>query len=89
MSGGLVGPDGLALDANGNLAVAHCGLGTVWLFNRLGEPIARILSCGGLMTTNLAFGGVDGKQLFITESDSGKILVANLDIPGQPLYSHA
>jgi gluconolactonase len=27
LSGGLAGPDGLAMDAEGNLAIAHCGLG--------------------------------------------------------------
>ena len=37
LSGGLAGPDGMALDAEGNLAVAHAGLGTVWLFNRIGD----------------------------------------------------
>lgn len=89
LSGGLAGPDGMALDAEDNLAVAHCGLGTVWLFSRLGEPLRRIRSCTGLATTNVAFGGPDGRQLFITESDTGTILVADMEIPGQPLYSHA
>lgn len=89
LSGGLAGPDGLALDAQDNLVIAHCGLGTVWLFSRLGEPLARIRSCAGILTTNVAFGGVDGKQLFITESESGKILVANMEIPGQALYAHS
>ena len=46
MSGG-GGPDGLAMDARGNLAVAHLGLGTVWLFSALGEPLLRIRSCAG------------------------------------------
>src|SRR3546814_20935713 len=36
LSGGLYGPDGLAIDVEGNLAVAHCGLGPVWIFARLG-----------------------------------------------------
>lgn len=87
LSGGLAGPDGLALDAEGNLAIAHCGLGTVWLFSRLGEPLRRIRSCTGISTTNIAFGGVDGKQLFITESDTGTILVADMEVPGNPLYA--
>src|SRR5512133_2942510 len=50
LSGGLGGPDGLAIDCAGSLAVAHIGLGTVWLFSALGEPLARIKSCAGLAT---------------------------------------
>jgi gluconolactonase len=88
LSGGLTGPDGLALDEEGGLAIAHCGLGTVWLFSRLGEPVYRIKSCEGLSTTNVAYGGPDRKFLYITESDSGTILRAKLPVAGQPLYSH-
>jgi gluconolactonase len=89
MSGGLAGPDGLAMDAAGNLVVAHAGLGSVWVFSRLGEPCLRIRSPRGLATTNVAFGGPDGRDLFITESDSGSILRARLEHPGRRLFSHA
>lgn len=88
LSGGLGGPDGLAIDEAGNLAVAHIGLGAVWLFSRLGEPLARINSCQGLATTNLAYGGRDRKTLYITESESGCILTASVDVPGQLMFSH-
>jgi gluconolactonase len=88
LSGGLGGPDGLAIDSAGNLAVAHIGLGTVWLFSHLGEPLARIQSCAGLATTNLAYGGPDGKTLYITESETGTVLQARLDVAGRPLFSH-
>ncbi len=88
LSGGLAGPDGLAMDAQGNLAIAHCGLGTVWLFSRLGEPLYRMRSPAGLATTNVAYGGPGNKHLYVTESDSGSILVAELPTPGLPLYSH-
>ena len=87
MSGG-VGPDGLAVDQKGNLAVAHVGLGSVWLFSPQGEPLYRIRSCRGLRTTNIAYGGPDGKSLFITETETGSILKAELPVPGQPMYSH-
>jgi len=87
MSGGS-GPDGLALDQAGNLYVAHAGLGAVWKFSPQGEPILRINSCAGKMTTNIAFGGKDNQDLFITESDSGSVLVARMDTPGQALFSH-
>lgn len=75
---GGVGPDGLAFDAQGNLAVAHAGLGTVWVFSALGEPHYRVRSCTGLMTTNIAFGPDGG--LYITESSSGTVLRAELPI---------
>jgi gluconolactonase len=88
LSGGLGGPDGLAIDSAGNLAVAHIGLGTVWLFSHLGEPLARIKSCAGLATTNLAYGGPDNRTLYITESDSGSVLCVQLEVPGQTMFSH-
>jgi gluconolactonase len=88
LSGGLGGPDGLAIDSAGNLAVAHIGLGTVWLFSHLGEPLARIRSCAGLATTNLAYGGPDLKTLYITESDSGSVLCVRLEVPGSTMFSH-
>jgi gluconolactonase len=87
MSGGS-GPDGMALDAQGNLFVAHAGMGAVWMFSPRGEPLLRIDSCAGQMTTNIAFGGQDNRDLYITESETGSILVARMDIPGQPMYSH-
>jgi len=88
LSGG-GGPDGLALDSEGRLAIAHVGLGTVWIVDRLGEPVYRIRSCKGLHTTNVAFGGPDRRMLHITESETGTILVADLDVSGKPLFSGA
>ena len=88
LSGG-GGPDGLALDAEGRLAIAHVGLGAVWVVDRLGEPVYRVRSCRGLHTTNVAFGGPGGRTLHITESESGTILAADLDVPGKALFSHA
>ena len=38
MTGG-TGPDGMAMDERGNFAVCHVGLGTVWLFSPIGEPL--------------------------------------------------
>lgn len=88
LSGG-VGPDGLAMDENGNLAVCHVGLGSVWLFDAVGEPLCRIVSCtGGRATTNCAYGGPDRRTLFITESATGAIIRAEMEVPGRHLYSH-
>lgn len=88
LSGG-GGPDGLAIDEQGNLAVAHSGLGSVWLFSAHGEPMYRIRSCAaGRMTTNLAYGGKERRTLFITESATGSILAADLPVPGLTMFAH-
>jgi gluconolactonase len=88
LSGGLAGPDGMAVDEAGNLVVVHAGFGTVWQFDPLGEPIARIRSCAGIRTTNVAYGGPDRRTLFITEAEHGVILTARMPVPGRPMYSH-
>ncbi|MFC7397337.1 SMP-30/gluconolactonase/LRE family protein [Chelatococcus sp. GCM10030263] len=88
LSGGWGGPDGLALDAEGRLFIAHVGMGSVWVVDRFGEPVYRIRSCAAMHTTNLAFGGPEGRSLFITESGSATILKAELDVPGKPMFSH-
>ncbi len=88
LSGGGGGPDGLALDEQGRLAVAHVGLGTVWVFDAMGEPVYRVKSCMGTHTTNVAFGWPDRHTLYITESESATILKAELDVPGKLMYSH-
>jgi gluconolactonase len=88
LSGGLAGPDGMAIDEEGGLSVCHAGMGSVWLFNRIGEPLYRLKSCDGLSTTNLAYGGAERKTVFITDSDSGAILTAEVPVPGRLMYSH-
>jgi len=87
LSGG-GGPDGLAVDSAGNIAVAHIGLGIVWLFSPRGIPIARVESSVGFHTTNMAYGGAQGRTLFITESESGSLLQAEMPAPGLTLFSH-
>ena len=88
LSGGWGGPDGLALDEDGNLTVAHVGLGSVWIFDKHGEPRFRVRSCAGMHTTNVAYGGPDNRTLYITESGTGSILFADLPTAGKPMYSH-
>jgi gluconolactonase len=83
------GPDGLAMDESGNLAVAHPLGGSVWLFNPQGEPVLRVRSPAGPVTTNLAYGGFGRDTLFITESRTGSILRCRMPIPGRRLYSHS
>lgn len=88
LSGGLAGPDGLALDEDGNLAVVHAQFGSVWLFDRWGEPLLRIRSCAGRALTNLAYGGPDRRTLFILDAETGSILTARMPAPGRKMFSH-
>lgn len=82
LSGGLSGPDGLALDEEGGLVVAHAGMGC-WRFDRLLRPTHFIEPGVGLFVTNIAF---KDKRLFMTESESGTILVADLPVAGRTMY---
>jgi gluconolactonase len=87
LSGGLAGPDGLAMDEESNLSIAHSQHGTVWLFSKYGEPLYRIRSCAGKSVTNLAYGGPDRKTLYITEAETGSILTAQMKVSGRSMYS--
>lgn len=79
------GPDGLAVDAEGNVLVCNPGLGYVWLLNHRAEPVKIWRSPAGASTTNLAFGGADRRTLYCTESTTGSILIAQAPHAGLPL----
>jgi len=79
------GPDGLAVDINGRLVIANPGLGYVWILNTRAEPELILRGPAGASTTNMAYGGVDGRTLFVTDSTHGDILCAELDAAGTPL----
>jgi gluconolactonase len=72
------GPDGMTMDSAGRLFVAHASLGHVFVFAPNGEMIARIKSCAGSTCTNVAIGGAKADRLYITESGSGSVLVADI-----------
>lgn len=82
LSGGLSGPDGLALDEEGGLVVAHAGMG-VWRFDKLLRPTHFIEPPGGIFTTNIAF---NGRRIYATESESGTILMADLPVAGATMF---
>jgi gluconolactonase len=88
LNGGL-GPDGLALDAEDGLAIAHIGRGVVWLYDRYGDLALRIECPGDDFSTNLAFGGDDGRTLYITGSATDTIFQVQLPAPGRKLFSHS
>jgi gluconolactonase len=80
------GPDGLAVDGQGRLIVANPGLGYAWVLNHRAEPVLVLRSTEGMSLTNIAFGGAGRKTLYCTESVSGSILRAELDVAGLPVH---
>ena len=42
----------------------------------------------GVGTTNVAYGGPDRKTVYVTESETGTILKATLEVAGKLMYSH-
>lgn len=81
-SHGPSGPDGLAVDERGRVIVANPGLGVAWVLDPRAEPDIVLRSCAGSSLTNVAFGGPERKTLYCTESVSGSVLVADLDVAG-------
>jgi gluconolactonase len=75
---GASGPDGLTMDKAGRLFVAHASLGQVFVFAPNGEVIARIKSCAGPTCTNVAIGGKNRDRLYVTESATGTVLMADI-----------
>jgi len=80
------GPDGLAVDQQGRVIVANPGLGYAWVLNHRAEPVLVLRSTEGMSLTNVAFGGAGRKTLYCTESVSGSILRAELDVAGLAVH---
>ena len=83
---GASGPDGMAVDAQNRLVVAHAGLGGAFVLNARGEVTHFIRSPAGSTVTNVAYRPGTAK-LVMTESETGTILEADLPAPGAALYS--
>ncbi|HEV7903750.1 MAG TPA: SMP-30/gluconolactonase/LRE family protein, partial [Pyrinomonadaceae bacterium] len=58
-------PDGICLDAAGNLYVAHYGMRQVQVLSAKGKLLRRY-AAGNLTTSNVAFGGARMEQLYVT-----------------------
>jgi len=79
-------PDGMCLDADGNLYVAHYGMKQVQVLNAEGRLIARY-DGGNITTSNVAFGGPKMDQLFVTgglgaEAGKGGLFRLDLGVKG-------
>lgn len=84
---GASGPDGMAMDADKRLVVAHASLGGAFVLNARGEVTHFVRSPAGQTMTNVAF-RPGTAQLVMTDSEQGVVLTAMLPDTGMPLYSH-
>jgi gluconolactonase len=79
-------PDGMCLDAAGNLYVAHYGMKQVQVLDPEGRLVARYAG-GNVTTSNVAFGGTNNEQLFVTgglgvEAGPGGLFRLDLGVKG-------
>lgn len=66
------GLDGMRCDVDGNLYIARYAAGEVTIVSQHGTVIERII-LKGQKPTNVAFGGADGKTVYVTMQDRGAI----------------
>lgn len=76
------GMDGMRCDADGNLYISRHGKGTVAKLSPSGKLIKEI-SLQGKLPSNVAFGGKDGRTMYVTLQDKGNIESFRVDSPGR------
>jgi gluconolactonase len=74
---GASGPDGMAVDVDNRLVVAHASLGGAFVLNARGDVTHFIKSPAGSTVTNVAYRPGTSKVV-MTESETGSILEADL-----------
>ncbi len=74
--------DGLKVDAKENIYVARITKGTIAKISSEGKLVQEI-AVTGKDPTNLVFGGVDGKTVYVTQRSGGFIESFRVDIPGR------
>ena len=84
---GTSGPDGMAVDADNRLVVAHASLGGAFVLNARGEITHFVKSPAGFATTNVAY-RPGSNTLMITDSETGSVLQADMPALGAALFSH-
>ena len=76
------GMDGMRCDKEGKLYVTRHGKGTVVVLSPGGEKLHEI-QMKGKKTSNIAFGGEDGRTCFVTLQDRGSVEKFYSEIPGR------
>ncbi len=78
-------PDGMNLDVEGNLYVAHfCG-GAILVYSPDGELIRKIETPGSC-PSNIDFAGDDLRTIYLTEDETHAVYKTTWDVPGLPLF---
>ncbi|MBB4757219.1 gluconolactonase [Xanthomonas arboricola] len=76
------GMDGMRCDADGNLYIARYDAGQIAVVSPQGT-LLRTVALKGRKASNVAFGGSDGRQVFVTLQDRGAVETFRSDRPGR------
>jgi sugar lactone lactonase YvrE len=76
------GVDGMRCDVKGNIYIARFGKGTVAKISPKGY-IVKEVTLTGKQPTNVAFGGKDGRTVYVTLMDMGNLESFRVDDPGR------
>ncbi|MFN0188990.1 MAG: SMP-30/gluconolactonase/LRE family protein [Bacteroidia bacterium] len=73
--------DGMRCDVDGNLYITRHGKGTVAVVSPQGVVLQEI-EVLGKHPTNLCFGGPDGRTVYVTEAEQGRLVQFRALRPG-------
>jgi sugar lactone lactonase YvrE len=76
------GMDGMRTDTQGNLLVARYGAGSVAMVSPAGK-LLREIPLKGSKPTNVAFGGADGRTVYVTLQDRSAVERFRTAYPGR------
>ncbi len=76
------GMDGMRCDEDGNLYITRHGKGTVVKLSPSGK-LLREITLMGKLPSNVAFGGSDGRTMYVTLQDKGNLESFRVDKPGR------
>lgn len=76
------GVDGMRVDVKGNIYIARFGKGTVAKISPKGYIVQEV-TLAGKRPTNVAFGGKDGRTVYVTLMDKGNLESFRVDEPGR------
>jgi sugar lactone lactonase YvrE len=76
------GMDGMRCDIDGNLYISRHGKGTVVKLSPSGKVLQEVKLLGKL-PSNVAFGGSDGRTVYVTLQDNGNLESFRVDKPGR------
>lgn len=76
------GMDGMRCDTKGNLYITRFGKGTIVKLSPKGKRLKEIALIGK-NPTNVAFGGKDGRTVYVTLQDQGNLESFRVDSPGR------